>query len=778
MSTASRHQTRRVILAALVSITALLLPGAPSAFASEGCPNEAARTESRVNPSTGQPYSQGLPECRAYEMVTPLDKGGSTAEPPERADVLVAPEGDTVGFQSPGVFVGVENLEAVAQGVVTFYLSRRMASGWVAEGAPLPASSLNTEALSLGGFSADLGYQRVDCGQAHTTDDGETLDGYRCALGQPGGALVATPSYQYINGQTSGGFATFLGGSADLSRAFIQVRGPLLPADNIVTGGNTGIYEIAGVGTPFAELRLVNVDNNGNQLSNGNLGPLSGDFRAGPLVNGSAYHASSENGETVFFTATPTAAQQPGGGQQTVYARLHHSETVSVSNPVPAECLTCSPTPQPATYQGASADGSKVFFTTAQQLVNGDQDETTDLYMYDFANPPTHHLVQLSAGGTGDLTPGIGANVQSVVRMSSDGSHVYFVATGVLTTLPNSLGQVAQSGADNLYGVDTNTGETKFVAELCSGEDLSGSITDTSCPTPAGDGLWSEEDSLSRDAQTTLDGRYLVFSTFAHLTGADANNGQAAYRYDFQAGELTWLSHPAQGFTALNEAKNAVIAPLDDAGHGGDPDVNDFGRALTGNGEDVIFTTSEKLQADDVNAANDVYLWHDGTVSLISDGRDPAGINLNVAGASLVSGPWAGISESGSDIFFFTRTELVGQDTDVLGDLYDARIDGGFPAPAITPSCTGEAWTCQGKAGENPPAPKPEGSATQQSGSNLTAAPFKELLVPEPKPKSKPLTNAQKLKAALQKCRKLKGSKRKSCERAARSKYAPKPKKR
>jgi hypothetical protein len=39
------------------------------------------------------------------------------------------------------------------------------------------------------------------------------------------------------------------------------------------------------------------------------------------------------------------------------------------------------------------------------------------------------------------------------------------------------------------------------------------------------------------------------------------------------------------------------------------------------------------------------------------------------------------ISASGSDIFFVTRTELVGQDTDVLDDIYDARVDGGFQAP-------------------------------------------------------------------------------------------------
>ena len=105
-------------------------------------------------------------------------------------------------------------------------------------------------------------------------------------------------------------------------------------------------------------------------------------------------------------------------------------------------------------------------------------------------------------------------------------------------------------------------------------------------------------------------------------------------------------------------------------------------------GEYIVFTTSQPLQKGDVNGARDVYEWHcaspcaspatQGEVHLISDGRDPAGVEdgeaTQEAGATM--------SATGSDIFFFTRTSLVGQDRDVLRDLYDARIGGGFPAPA------------------------------------------------------------------------------------------------
>jgi hypothetical protein len=532
----------------------------------------------------------------------------------------------------------------------------------------------------------------------------------------------------------------------------VSVEGALLAQDTIETQ-YAGLYEIAGVGMPSPELRLVNVDNSGNQLTY-NEGPtrhapLFGGFREGPGVAGTAYHAFSENGETVFFTATPTAGQQPTGGQPTVYARVHGRETIAVSNPTPSECAPCNPTPAPATYRGASANGQKVFFTTTQQLVSSDTDSTGDLYEYDFA--PGHHLVQLSRGGTGDLTPGNGANVQGVVRASTDGSHVYFVARGVLTSIPNSLGQLAQPGAENLYGVDTNTGETKFVAAL----------------SPVDAALWAEADNNQRDAQTTTDGRFLVFSTFAHLAPEDANNGQAAYRYDFQTGELTWLSHPAPGFPALNEGKGSVIASINGEAGGSRPDLGDWSRAITPDGHEIVFTSEERLQANDVNNANDVYLWHDGVVSLISDGRDTLGVNARISSLGPKSEPWAGISESGSDIFFFTQTQLVGQDTDSYQDLYDARIAGGFPTPVPAPSCTGEEWTCQGQGSAPAAPPKPEGSSIQQAGENL-APPFTQAPAPTPKP----LTRQQKLSRALKACRKIGGRrKRGACERQARSTF-------
>jgi hypothetical protein len=56
-----------------VVLFALVLPS--GAHAAEACPNEQLRQESRLNGVTGVHYSAELPDCRAFEMVTPVEKG-------------------------------------------------------------------------------------------------------------------------------------------------------------------------------------------------------------------------------------------------------------------------------------------------------------------------------------------------------------------------------------------------------------------------------------------------------------------------------------------------------------------------------------------------------------------------------------------------------------------------------------------------------------------------------------------------------------------------------
>ncbi len=161
-----------------------------------------------------------------------------------------------------------------------------------------------------------------------------------------------------------------------------------------------------------------------------------------------------------------------------------------------------------------------------------------------------------------------------------------------------------------------------------------------------------------------------------------------------------------------------------------------------------------------MNGGPQAYLWHDGTVSLISDGHQG------------ITAPEPAISASGSDIFFVSASQLVGQDTDDLWDVYDARINGGFPAPPPpTGECSGEA--CQLEHSEPPPF-GPATSTQEAAQGNLGPALGGVLSAVVSKPK--PLTEKQKLAKALKACKTKPKKKRAGCEKAARKKYGPKPK--
>src|SRR5262249_9339773 len=106
----------------------------------------------------------------------------------------------------------------------------------------------------------------------------------------------------------------YLGASRDLSRAFIRPDVPLHASDVPLS-----IYEIAGIGGESPRLRLVNVDNAGNQLRyffKEPEPPLLGATSASRA--GTNFHAISEDAKTVYFTAVPH------GGERipTVYARV------------------------------------------------------------------------------------------------------------------------------------------------------------------------------------------------------------------------------------------------------------------------------------------------------------------------------------------------------------------------------------------------------------------------------------------------------------------------
>jgi hypothetical protein len=90
-----------------------------------------------------------------------------------------------------------------------------------------------------------------------------------------------------------------------------------------------------------------------------------------------------------------------------------------------------------------------------------------------------------------------------------------------------------------------------------------------------------------------------------------------------------------------------------------------------------------------------------------------------------------GTTPSGSDVFFITHSSLVPQDKDTSGDVYDARIGGGFPTPSPALECEGD--TCSTPAGlPNDATP----SSFTFTGAGNLISPF----VPPVKPKARART--------------------------------------
>jgi hypothetical protein len=756
MGTLRPRAARRLGSTGLVSLLVLvgvLCSGAP-ALAGE-CPNEQVRVEQG---------STHLPECRAYEMVSPVYKGGYAATLIEG----VAPDGQSAAFGSQGTFSGAP----ASNPLRGFYLARRGAAEWQT-GSLITPATVAPEGLGVEFFSANLGLVLFqgepgpDTGAAgytavekdffvHPTDTPDTPENWTLA----GMALQTLEKGSFHSSAMN-----FVGESESFSHIlfFGSLTSPLLPA---AVGSVEPLYDLQtqlSGGEP--SLRLVDVTNN---IVEGEPEPIDphcpvelGSISAGAIGSrGSGFNAVSADGGTVFFTTC--------GG---TYARVGGEKTLRISAPVAVDCASSAPchsaAQAPALFQGASQDGSRVFFTTTQPLVTGDTDTGSDLYMASVGCP---------GGGTGceasqqevtsmvqvshDANVGEAAGVQGVVRVAQDGSRVYFVARGVLGGA-GAVGAGVQAqpvrGADNLYVYDAASETTGFVADLCSGPGSSGEVEDQRCPldNERGDtNLWLRVPDVQLNGCAGGEpaceaGRFLVFDSAARLVSGDTNSVVDVYRYDARSGVLQRVSIGEEGADA-NGNGGAFDASIRSVGLGGhaEEEVGLGSRAVSDDGSRVVFMSARPLSERAGSGVASAYEWHQAS----GEGGGGEGRVALVSGAGFTE-PVEDvvISPSGRDIFFVTAQGLVVQDGDGQPDVYDARIDGGFtPPPVARQACAGEA--CYGPLTNPAPLLVP-GSVPQAPGGNF-AAPAVTV-----KPKARPVKCGKGFTRKHNRCMKRKAKK-------------------
>jgi hypothetical protein len=649
---------------ASLSVTVLGLSSAPAL--AEVCPNAALRAENN---------STRLPDCRAYEMVTPLYKEGFGAHGIGGAAGFT--DDGLVSFESTGNFAG--NSQGTA---INPYHATRSPAGW--ETRALAPPDLKLIYRTQGGGTAAVSPDLRESVWVMSRGD---VPGERLGFWLQG----SDGEFTRIGDAEDPGNSRYVAGATpDLSHILFN-HGPQDRDLNEYIG--TGNGELA---------RPVGVDNTGAAPSE------------------SCFDSISPDGRVIVF------ALGCGNGLSPVWARIGGSVSVALSG---SQCTRTSGdpggacnAPAAASFAGAAADDSRVFFTTTQQLLNGDTDQTNDLYECDIppetpapvgAVNPCSSLSEVSGNAPG-------AGVENVVNVSEDGSRVYFVATGVLAGNLGTNYATAVAGDHNLYVREKDAahpaGQTTFVAKL--------------------------ESASIEHPQSRPDGRYLVFGTTSRLLPSDTDEASDVYRYDADTGVLLRLSTDTNGGGGSEPGASVNLRSANPFSGPSHP-------AMTDDGGAVVFETPEALSSADTDGVTDVYEWHDGQVSLISDGGGEA----------------MGISGSGRDIFFLTTQPLTAGDSGTEVDIYDARVEGGFPVPISAP-CSQEA--CHGAP---PLQPQPAGTsataAVSGPGSPLTAE-----TPPANQPKPRTQSAVQKLAKALRACHaKHNRQKRRACEKRARNTY-------
>jgi hypothetical protein len=642
----------------------------------------------------------GLPDGRAYEMVTPSRKNGAliglsfVAQFPD-----IAEDGSRVIMDSIQCFADSVSCNGARTIEGDPFAFTRKGGGWVATPLAPPASEFTVNAPLRYSADTDTALFSVP------TSSGEHF----LARQHDGSFLDVGPAPGIVNlAQSDTVLAT-----SDLSHVAYEHK---------IGGGSPGqSYEYVGSGN--AAPVLVGVS--GGAGSTDLISECTTFLGYGEREE---FNALSAGGGTVFFTA---GACGSGSGANagvpvpadTLYARIGESRTVLISGRSPFGCTgACLSSPaSDAWFEGASEDGSKAFFESTQQLTDDASEGSgtareircaegagCNLYEYDFDRPAGRNLVAVSAGDTS----GGGPRVQGLMGMASDGSHVYFVAQGVLSGVANSQGQVAQDGADNLYVFERDAGHGEghvvFIATLLP--------SDREYPLNG----WSRFP-YEAGPNVTPDGRFLVFESSGVLTADDSSATGAAqvFRYDAQTGELVRISIGEDGFNDNgNAGKSAayIVRASTFNTRVGPPRPDP---TMSNDGSYIFFESPVGLTPGALNEApseggrlaENVYEWHEGHVYLISDGHDVNGGVNDACGLGEEVTCLLGSDGTGANVFFTTADQLVGQDTDAELDVYDARIcTSSEPCPQSAPPVV----VCQGEACHGTPsgAPLPVGAGS------------------------------------------------------------------
>jgi hypothetical protein len=587
----------------------------------ESCPNAAVRTG----------FAAQLPDCRAYEQVTPTEKEG-TQEIANYGGTTLG--GATIG--EDGEHALLEALPVKWKGGEGPYVFSRGATGW-------QTSSISTE-LENGAetyvpqlISPTL--ERIAIRSTWQTSPVSTNRKISYETGPPGGPYAKVASVPFLSSDEEEGWVA---SSRDFSTLVLATQDRSLLGKATGTHEGTDLYAYAG-----GALRQVNVTGAGATIGKCGARMAVGEEGASrDYTVLSSANAVSEDGSRVFFEAVPGSDCDE---QSHLFVRVGGGETRDLGA---------------YRFLGGNRAGTRV-------LVSHEANGSVEISLDDLESGDLQPLVTV---------PGF-EGFQANVRVAEDEPAVfYLIATAQLT--PEAPASKGENDEGDLYRYDHGL---EFIGHLVYGEMRDASASGANLYFTAG-----ELGGLPGGAIPAHGSRPVEDYRFDSSESA-VQCVSCASPFDPEP-ELESLYTQQGGSAGVRVSRQGLPAELE-ASENGDYVFFDAQSALLPNdidGETLPpSTNAEGGRLAYFSTSSDVYEWRrdgvDGCVEL------QGCLALITSGTGGYLNMLLGTTPSGRDVFFTAGLQLVSGDRDTALDIYDARIDGGFSPSAPPSECEGAA---------------------------------------------------------------------------------------
>jgi hypothetical protein len=639
------------------------------------CPNQAFRVGPAAN----------LPDCRAYEMVSPVDKNGGDIRtlcnfPCDRTGLSQSSlDGNRITYSSNTAFG-----DAASGPYTNQYLATRGPDGWSTHGIAPPKAGpgLKTFVGYTIEYTFDTEFKAFtpDLSSAVMVNESSNLlapgavDGFLNAYRRDNTddsyqALTTSVPTVFEEEESTTMLLAIEGFSGDGEHSVFEAHAALTP--NAASSEKAQLYAATGSGLHLASVLPNGQANPQWSWAGSGRGAYSEFPSHGEMT---LSHAISDDGSRIFWSSHSFSSNPQGP----LYVRENPDQEQSALNgsnecTEPAKACTVLVSADSSSYfWDASADGSKALFTTGSYR----------------GGPATLSIFDVDA----ETTTPIAGQVRGVSGASDDLSRIYFVSE-------ENLDAGATAGGRNLYVYDE--GAITFIATLSNLD--TGSFAGTEPPSD------TQSEPLYRSTKVTPDGRHLAFMSTRSLTGydnTDVVSGEADYEvflYDADSEQLTCISCNPSGARPVGDAYRRPYRVNDSehsfAGHeyraaawlNTAPSSLYEPHSLSDDGNRLFFNSFDALVPGDTNSQQDVYQWEaQGTGSCQKAGGC---ISLISTGQGKEKSEFVDASADGRDVFIETSSGIDPRDPYGI-DIYDARAGGGYPPPPAPPTpCIGDA--CQ-----------------------------------------------------------------------------------